>query len=190
MATYATIPAYIQVCKGWEPRLKEHPIMAWMFEHEEDFDRGSLKTTPFAQNPYHTSDFTLYLPNGTAVSGGEPAWSALMQMHAPFTSHFYEPTFVIIFATPDEGYELVGVANIFANLLVPGEQTKPDLNGDKWDICVPGSFHFKFVKDVEGPGGFKMSEERLYADGVSMVGEMVKRGMVTAEQAIAGPPQA
>lgn len=46
------------------------------------------------------------------------------------------------------------------------------------------------MKDVEGPGGFKMSEERLYADGVSMVGEMVKRGMVTAEQAIAGTPQA
>jgi hypothetical protein len=188
MATYPTVPAYVTVCHGWEERLKEHPVWAWMFEYEESFDRGNLKTTPFAQNPYKTSDFT-YSFNGVTTTGGEPAWNASLQVYSPFTSHFHEPKFAVIFETAT-GYELIGIANLFANLPVPGEQTKADLSGKKWDVGAPGCFHFKYVKDAEGPGGLKMSEQNLYGDGLGLVAPMVQRGIITAEQVFAGPPKA
>lgn len=188
MTAYPTVPAYITVCHGWEERFKEHPVWAWMFEFSEAFDRGNLKSTPFAKNPYHTADFT-YNFNGAVTTGGEAAWNASLQVYGPFTEHFHEPAFVVIFETA-VGYELIGIANLFANLPVPGEQTKVDLSGKKWDIGAPGCFHFKFINDATGSRGLKMSEQNLYGDGLTLVAPMVQRGMITAEQAFAGIPKA
>lgn len=77
------------------------------------------------------------------------------------------------------------MAKIFAKLPAPGEQTKTDLQGRKWDIEVPAAFHFVYVKDTSGPKGLKLKSQKLYGDSMPMVGEMIKRGMVTPEQILA-----
>jgi hypothetical protein len=65
---------------------------------------------------------------------------------------------------------------------VPAEGVKKkDLQGREWDIEVPGAFHFTYIRDEKGHKGLNLSEERLYADGLPMVAEMMKRGMVTPE---------
>jgi hypothetical protein len=179
--SYPTIPAYIQSCKGWELRLKEHPVMDWMFDYENAFDFGNMKSE--SHDVWHTSDFYFTKSNGTCVTGGAEGWAALLETYAPFSEHFHEPMWLVIFETPT-GYELCGQAKVFANLHVPGEKKKTDLQGRKWDIEAPGAFHFEYVKDHTGPKGLKMKGEKLYADGIPMVGEMIKRGMVTAEQAL------
>jgi len=76
---------------------------------------------------------------------------------------------------------MVGFANVYVNLPVSGEKTKTDLTGRQWDIVVPGAFLFTCVKDPAGPKGFKVKSMTLYEDGVPVVGEMIKRGMVKPE---------
>jgi hypothetical protein len=76
---------------------------------------------------------------------------------------------------------MLGFANVYANLLVPGEKTKKDSTGRLWDVYVPGSLVFTCVKDPAGPKGFKVNTMTLYGNGSSVVEEMVKRGMVKPE---------
>lgn len=181
---YATVPAYIQYVKGWEVRYREHPVIDWMFDYEAAFDWGNMRAGP--HYPWHADDFSFTKSTGECVTGGERAWAALLEMYAPFTSHYHEPFFYVIWETAT-GYELIGAAKVFARLPAPGEQTKTDLEGRKWDLELPGAFHFEYVKDPSGPKGLKLKGQKLYADGIPMVGEMVKRGMVTPEQVL---PQA
>jgi hypothetical protein len=181
--SYKTVPAYVQYVRGWEEtQNREHPVMDWMFDYEAAFDRGDMKSGP--HTPWHSDDFSFTKSTGTCITGGAPAWAALLEMYAPFTTHYHEPFFYIIWETPT-GYELIGSAKVFANLPAPGESTKTDLEGRKWDIEAPGAFHFEYVKDPSGPKGLKLKSEKLFADAIPMVGEMVKRGMVTSEQVMA-----
>jgi len=180
--SYTTTPAYIQYAKGWETRFKEHPVIDWMFDYEAAFDRGDMKSGP--HTPWHSDDFSYTKTTGECITGGAPAWAALLEMYAPFSAQYHEPSFFFIWETPT-GYELFGSATIYANLAAPGEQTKADLDGRKWDIQAPGAFHFVFVKDPSGPKGLKLKGQKLFADGMPMIGEMIKRGMVTPEQVLA-----
>jgi len=180
--SYTTVPAYIQYAKGWETRFREHPVMDWMFDYEAAFDHGDMKHVP--HTPWHTDDFSYTKPTGVCITGGAAAWAALLEMYAPFSAYYHEPSFFVVWETPT-GYELFGSAKVFAKLLAPGEQTKTDLNGHKWDIEAQGAFHFKYVKDPSGPKGLKLKSSTLFADEIPMVGEMIKRGMVTPEQVLA-----
>jgi hypothetical protein len=64
---------------------------------------------------------------------------------------------------------MVGFADFYGNLLVPGEKTKTGLSGRQWDVVVPGPFLFTCVKDPAGPKGFKVTSMTLYGDGVPVV---------------------
>jgi hypothetical protein len=156
--------------------------MDWMFDYEAAFDWGDMKSGSHA--PWHSDDFSFTKSTGVCVTGGAAAWSALLEMYAPFSSHYHEPAFIIIWESAT-GYELFGWAKIFAKLPAPGEPTKTDLEGRKWDIEAPGAFYFEYVKDPSGPKGLKLKGQKLFADGMPMIGEMVKRGMVTPEQVMA-----
>jgi hypothetical protein len=182
--SYTTVPAYIQHVKGWESRCREHPVMDWMSDYEAAFDWGDMKSGP--HSPWHADDFSYTKPTGECVTGGAAAWAALLEMYAPFSAHYHEPFFYAIWET-ETGYELFGSAKMFVKLLVPGEQTKTDLEGRKWDLELPGAFHFDYVKDPSGPKGLKLKGQKLFADGIPIVAEMVKRGMVTPEQVLAPP---
>jgi hypothetical protein len=182
MSTLPTTSAIIQHCSGWEPRLLVHPLWSWMADYETAFDWGAMKSG--LHTPWHTDDFSFTKATGEVIAGGIAAWAAVVEMYAPFSAHFHEPFFFVIWET-ETGYELFGCAKMFVNLHAPGEQTKADLQGRKWDVEAPGAFHFVYVKDPEGPKGMKLKSEKLFADGLPMVGEMVKRGMVTPEQVLA-----
>jgi hypothetical protein len=118
------------------------------------------------------------------------------------SAHFHEPFFGVVFEN-EKGYELLGCAKIFANLLVPGKlssnsssggdsltgsvgegEKKKDLQGREWDVEVPGAFHFTYIKDEGAHKGLRLSEEKLFADGLPMVGALLKRGMVSGEDLI------
>ncbi len=55
--------------------------------------------------------------------------------------------------------------------------------GRDWDVMLKGAFHFTFVKDPSGPKGIKMQKQVIYADMLPVAAELVKRGMITWEQA-------
>ena len=177
-----TVSASIQSAKAWETRFREHPVVDWMLDYEEAFDWGDMKSGPC--NVWLTDDFSFTKPTGERIASGAPSWAAVLQIVAPFSAHYLEPFFFIIWETPT-GYEFFGIANIFGKLHAPGEQTKTDLEGRKWDVEAPAASLFEFVKDPSGPKGLKLKGQKLFADGIPMIGEMVKRGMVTPEQVLA-----
>jgi hypothetical protein len=180
--SYTTVPAYIQHVKGWESRCREHPVMDWMSDYEAAFDWGDMKSGPYTA--WHTDDFSFTKSTGERIASGAPSWAAVLEIVAPFSAHYFEPFFFIVWETPT-GYEFFGIAKIYGKLHAPGEQTKTDLEGRKWDVEAPAASLFEFVKDPSGPKGLKLKGQKLFADGIPMIGEMVKRGMVTPEQVLA-----
>ena len=180
--SYSTTPAYIHHCNGWEDRFKEHPVFEWMFDYTTAFDKGDMKAGPYTK--WHTADFAYTLSNGVTLPPGEPSWAATLELYAPFTEHFHEPRWFAVWETPN-GYDLTGHARLYADLPVPGDKTKEDLSGRKWDVCGFGMFQFSFTKDESGPRGLKMAATKLYSDPSPLMGEMVKRGMVKGEDILA-----
>lgn len=178
---YQTQPAYIVTCSGWEERIKEHPVFDWMSDHEVAFDFGAAKQEPYTN--WFTSDFSFTDPAGNSFKG-EEAWAKLLETYAPLSAHFHEPFFGIVFEN-EKGYELLGCAKIFANLLVTGEgEKRKDLQGREWDVEVPGAFHFTYIKEEGAHKGLRLSEEKLFADGLPMVAALLKRGMVSGEDLV------
>jgi hypothetical protein len=173
--SYPTIPAYQTYTNGAEQRLREHPVLDFLIDHQEAFDNGDMKTEPYTV--FHTDDFTCTKSDGTVLPPGEGSWKGWLEEYAPFVKHFHEARYACIYER-NGGWEMVGFANVYANLLVPGEKTKADLSGRRWDVVVPGGFIFK---DPAGPKGFKVKSMTLYGDKVPVVVEMIKRGMVKLE---------
>ena len=175
--SYPTQPAFIQYSSGWEQRWRTHPVYDFMCEHHLAFDEGNMKTQPYTD--WHTSELTLTKPNGETVSPGQPSWDALLEQYAPFSAHRHQPVWVAIWETDDGGYEFVGNAKMFADLLVPGGvKSKQDSNGRKWDVEGQAMSMCRFVRDPSGPKGLKLAYFKLFLDPTPLMGEMVKRGMV------------
>ncbi|KAE9363201.1 hypothetical protein N431DRAFT_433374 [Stipitochalara longipes BDJ] len=137
-----------------------------------------MKSEPY--NVFHTDDFTFTKSDGTVQPPGEASWKAWLAGYAPFINHFHEGRYACVYER-NGSWEMVGFANLYANLLVPGEKTKTDSFGHQWDVVVPGALYFTVVKDPAGPKGFKVKSMTLFGDGVPLVGEMIKRGMVKTE---------
>jgi len=175
---YPTIPAYQIYAKDGEKMPREHPVFDFTVMHQEAFDDGSMKSGPYTA--FHTDDFIFTKSDGTVLAPGEASWKGWLEGYAPFVKHFHEARYACLYER-NGGWEMVGFANIYGNLPVPGEKTKKDSFGGQWDIVVPGAFLFVIVKDPTGPKGFKMKSMTVYGDGVPVVSEMIKRGMVKPE---------
>jgi hypothetical protein len=176
--SYPTIPAYQTYTKGAGPHLREHPVSDFFVDHQEAFDNGNMKNEPYTV--FQTEDFTFTKSDGTVLPPGEASWKGFLEGYAPFSQHYHEARYVCIYEL-NQTWEMVGFAHVYANLLVPGEKTKTDSSGRQWDIVVPGALHFICVKDPAGPKGFKVKAMTLYGDGVPVVTEMIKRGMIKPE---------
>ena len=137
-----------------------------------------MKTEPYTV--FHTDDFTFTKSDGTVLPPGEASWKGWLEGYAPFIEHFHEARYACIYER-NGSWEMVGFANVYANLLVPGEKTKTDLSGRQWDVVVPEAFLFTCVNYSADPKGFKVKTMTIYGDGVPVVGEMIKRGMVKPE---------
>lgn len=183
-STPIDVSASIMSAAAWEKRFRDHPVVDWMLDFEEAFDFGDMKSGPW--NAWVTDDFSFTKPTGECIAGGEPAWAAVLETYAPFVAHYHEPFFSAQWETPT-GYELIGCAKMFVKLPVPGKDTTKDQEGREWDVGVPGAFHFEYTKDPSGPKGLKMKSQKIFADGIPLVSEMVKRGMVTADQVLSPP---
>ncbi|KIX98977.1 uncharacterized protein Z520_05438 [Fonsecaea multimorphosa CBS 102226] len=157
---------------------KHLPILDFLFDHAEAFDQRDMKRGPYTT--YQTDDFVFTKADGTVFPPGEASWQGWLAGYAPFTEHLHEARYCNVYERNGE-WEMMGVANMFANLAAPGEKTKPDLSGKLWDVVVPGAFLFKCVKDPSGPKGFKVKAMTLYGDGTPVVAEMIKRGMLKPE---------
>lgn len=174
----STIPAYVVHIDGSDKRYREHPVLDFLFDHQEAFDHGNMKAEPYTQ--YHTSDFVFTKSDGTVLPPGEASWKGWLGGYAPFTEHLHEARYCCVYER-NGGWEMMGIAHVYGNLVVPGDKTRKDLSGRQWDIEVPGAFLFACVPDPSGPKGFKVKSMTLFGDGTPVVGEMIKRGMVKPE---------
>lgn len=177
MAT-STTPAYIVHINGLDERFREHPVLDFLFDHKEAFDHGNMKTQPYTQ--YHTDDFVFTKADGTVLLPGEASWKGYLEGVAHFTEHLHQARYCCLYER-NGGWEMMGIAQIYANLAVPGDRTKTDMSGRQWDVCIPGAFLFTCVSDPSGPKGFKVKSLTVYGDGTPVVGEMIKRGMIKPE---------
>ncbi|KIW10694.1 hypothetical protein PV08_11658 [Exophiala spinifera] len=192
--TTPAVIVHIDGAGGIDKSYRErHPVLDFLFTHQEAFDHGTMKTEPYTQ--FHTSDFVFTKSDGTVLPAGEESWKGWLEGYAPFTEHLHEARYCCVYERrrdddDDAGgstsfWEMLGIANVFADLPAPGEKTKTDLSGRKWDVAVPGAFLFTCVADPAGPKGFKVKSMTLYGDGTPVVGEMIKRGMVKPEDLLA-----
>jgi hypothetical protein len=172
--SYPTIPAYQTYFTNAEERLREHPVLDFMIAHQEAFDSGKMKTEPYTV--FHTNDFTFTKSDGTILPPGEESWKGWLEGYAPFTKYYHEAQYVCVYER-NGGWEMMGIATVYADLPVPGEKTKKDSTGRQWDVAVPGALLFTCVKDPTGPKGFKVKSITIFGDGTPVVGEMIKRGM-------------
>jgi len=176
--SYRTIQAYQTQAVGAEKLSREHPVLDFLIDHQVAFDDGSMKKEPYTT--FHTEDFVFTKSDGTVLPPGEESWKGLLEGYAPFSAHFHDGRYACIYER-NGGWEMLGLANVYANLLAPGEKTKTDSAGRKWDVYVPGALVFTVVKDPAGPKGFKVKTMTIFGDGVAVVTEMIKRGMVKPE---------
>jgi hypothetical protein len=168
----------VSYARGWGDA-RELPVLAWMEKYTvETFNNPAVLKNKEAFAKWHTADFVYNNSDGTKYDGFEAAYAAIQQIYTPFAGFSHEPSFFNCWET-EEGWEMVGTATMYADLPVPGgEKTNEDLHGKKWDLGLPGMFHFWYVKDDSGPGGFKMKRSDVFSDTFPAVQEMVKRGMI------------
>ena len=79
-------------------------------------------------------------------------------------------------------FTVLGQANMYANLQVPGPEPKvKDGTGKEWDMVTPSAFHFEYVKDSEAKhDGVRLKSTRIFADSGPAMMMMLKRGQVKA----------
>lgn len=117
------------------------------------------------------------------MSGGFASWAALSkEVYAPFSSHLHDPYFAVTWEN-DNGWEMIGAANLYWNLAAPGDGAKvKDSQGKEWDGKGPAAFKFRYVKQADG--GIKMGSTEIFADPTAAVVTMLKRGMMSPEDLI------
>ncbi|EPS40822.1 hypothetical protein H072_5271 [Dactylellina haptotyla CBS 200.50] len=176
--SYPTVPAYQAYASGSESLPNDHPVLAFLNSHQEAFDHGNMKNEPYTV--FHTDDFTFTKTDGTVLPPGEESWKGWLAGYAPFVEHLHKTRYACVYERNGE-WEMFGFADICANLPVPGEKTKTDSTGRKWDVMVPGAFKFTVVNDTTSEKGYKIKTMTVFGDGVPVVGEMMKRGMIKPE---------
>ncbi|KAF2678184.1 hypothetical protein K458DRAFT_409155 [Lentithecium fluviatile CBS 122367] len=173
--SFPTKPAFIHY-GTWDDESRAHECMKWMEQYTHAADRKAWDTEPSSN--WFTSDCALYKPTGEVISGGDAAWNAIKEVYAPFSEHLHIPQFIVVWER-ENGWEMLGVATLYWNLPVPGEGGKvKDVKGKEWDGAGPAAFDFWYRKT---DAGIRLEKEAIYADSSAAVKEMVKRGMVKAE---------
>lgn len=189
--SYPTKPAFIH-SGGWSAETRAHPALKFLEEYAAShFDQQAWNTNHFSE--WHHSDWHLTKADNTVVSGGHEVWTeGIPSIYGPFAGHLHDPTFLIVWDT-EEGYEMIGEANVFLDLNVAeedkgadesGTTKEKDSNGKEWDALMPGSFHFWFAKAEGGEGnthGLLMKRTQLFADSAPITGLMIKKGLVKKE---------
>ncbi|OAL54577.1 hypothetical protein IQ07DRAFT_676616 [Pyrenochaeta sp. DS3sAY3a] len=182
--SFSTQPAFIHT-GTWDDTTRAHPCMKWMEHYTRAIDAKAWDTQP--STPYLTASHTLHKSNGTTVSGGPASFASLStEIYAPFAAHLHDPELLLCWESGD-GWEMLGVATLYWDLAVPagGEGKKEkvrDREGREWDGKGPAAFAFAYER--QGDGGIRLSKTAIYADPTAAVVEMMKRGMMKAEDLV------
>ncbi|KAL8795148.1 MAG: hypothetical protein Q9195_002303 [Heterodermia aff. obscurata] len=183
---YPTQPAFIHT-GGWGPSTRAHPALAFLEEYAAShFDQQAWNTNHFSE--WHHADWHLTKADNSVVSGGHEVWTeGIPSIYGPFAGHLHDPTFLIVWET-EEGYEMIGEANVFLDLggaeEGEGGKKEKDSKGKEWDAVMPGSFHFWFARAEGGEGnthGLVMKRTQLFADSAPVKSLMVKKGLLKKE---------
>jgi hypothetical protein len=97
--------------------------------------------------------------------------------YGPLTAQHHRPYFITCTETED-GYDMIGQASLYANLSgkpAAGERKVTDNDGKKWDLCIPGAFHFHCVKHEET---YLLKRTEMHADTGPLVLGLLKRGVL------------
>jgi hypothetical protein len=75
---------------------------------------------------------------------------------------------------------VIGQADVFANIHVPGNEPKPkDSYGKEWDMVSHSAFHFEYVKDSKAKhDGVLLKSTRIFGDTAPALMLMLKRGQL------------
>ena len=75
---------------------------------------------------------------------------------------------------------VLGQANMYANLHVPGSEPKvKDGTGKEWDVVTPSAFHFEYVRDSKAEhDGVRLKSTRIFADSGPALMMMLRRGQM------------
>lgn len=128
-------------------------------------------------------DFVYTKSTGESFPPGQASLEANAKDYSAFfTAYHHEPYFIICWENKD-GWEMTGNAWAYVNL--PGQSSAgekiTDLEGKRWDMRVPGGFHFVYVKDEKKAGGIGLKSTGITSDSGPVVVELLKRGVITAK---------
>ena len=182
--SFPTQPAFIVSTAGsWEPS-RAHPAMAWLEKYTKAFENHEVNEANFSD--WNTDDLAYQKANGEVTTGGLAAFKASLEVYRPFAAYLHEPKFGIVWEV-ENGYEMIGHATLFADFVAPGGEKKAeDFSGRKWDVGLPGMFQFTIVKVPGAPTDeLKLSRGAMFSDSGPVMVEMMKRGMVQANQLLA-----
>ncbi|KAE8378486.1 hypothetical protein BDV26DRAFT_281017 [Aspergillus bertholletiae] len=177
--SFPTTPVFLSATKGWE-QARIHPALAWMEKCANAWDSRESWSTPWSD--WVTDDYLYIKPNGERRTGGAAAWEASKADYGAFRESHHEPTWVCV-AEKDDGWEFVGEATLFIDLVKEGREKKvQDMDGRRWDLSVGSMFRFVFVKDWTAKhDGIKIKSFQMYSDSGPVVVEMLKRGIMKTE---------
>jgi len=153
--------------------------MKWMEKYTVHFNqRGDWSEDG---SDWFAPDFTLVKPDGTSYFGNAPGFAESKAMYQFFTKEFHEPYFLVTWETED-GWDMIGQAYLYANLKgAPTAQEKKvqDLQGRDWDVKIPGSFKFVYVKESGAPhDGIVLKRTEISSDSLGVVQTLMARGVI------------
>ena len=168
---FQTEPAFVHHGE-FDNASRKHPASKFLEEYRDDFDSRTFDPK------WYAPDYVYIAPDGQKHEGREKAIEALKALYGPLTAHCHEAFYMNATET-DYGYEMVGLATLWANLPgnpAQGETKKQDKAGKSWDLAGPGAFHFKFEKDG---AGLRLRSTGIMADSGPLVVGMLKRGVLS-----------
>lgn len=83
-----------------------------------------------------TEDMMLQKPDGSDTEGRDEATKAIQSMYAPFAARKHMPDFLVCWETND-GWGMIGVANMYFKLHALPEGTVDDPEDGKWHGYCP-----------------------------------------------------
>lgn len=179
--SFSTTPTFItKYTSGWEDG-RVHPALAWLEKCTKAFDSRESWSTPYSD--WHTDDYTFIKPNGEVTTGGEPAFKATQENYRAFSSSLHEPQWACVWESQNI-WNVIGEAIVYGDFPDTGTENKrfEDRTGRTWDERLCGMFRFEFVQDKDAiHDGMKMKRLQAYCDTSPMVADMLKRGMMKAD---------
>jgi len=83
--SFPTEPSFVIHAKGWDENLLQHPLMKFLWEHEQAFD--AKKFDECVARGFYAADVGYIRPNGTFLKGKD-ALQGLIQDFSLFKDYF------------------------------------------------------------------------------------------------------